>query len=152
MGFPPSRDPSVVALTSDRAIECPFHDGPQTLDLLLADLRHGAPGLVDLALELRSAMTARADADRCIDLLLTLRARLDGRHHLAFYRVRTWLRRNIVAEVRPDRATPWRTCDLPLDCARYDELMNRCLATLVEHEHGWPPTATFRLRFTTAAP
>ncbi len=152
MGFSPPRDSSIAALTSERSIACPFHDGPQTLDLLLADLRNDAPGLVDLALELRSAMTARADADRCIDLLLTLRARLDGRHHLAFYRVRTWLRRNIVAEVRPDRATPWRTCDLPLDCARYDELINRCLATLVEHEHGWPPTATFRLRFTTAAP
>lgn len=152
MGPSPFRDPSLAALPHERAVACPFHDGPQTLDLLLAELRGDAPELIDLALELRSAMTARVDADRCVHLLLALRARLAGRHHLAFYRVRTWLRRHLIAEVRPDRATPWRTCELPLDCARYDEMINRCLATLAAGTHHWPATALLRLRFAEPEP
>mgnify|MGYP007083295750 FL=1 len=127
---------------------CPFHDGPQTIDLLLGELRHDSPELLDLALELRSAMTDGADAEQCIHRLFALRAHLAGRHHLAFYRVRTWVQRRIVAEVRPDRAAPWRACALPLDCARLDELRNRCLATLTTDAlPGWPPTARIRLRF-----
>lgn len=151
MGSTPFRDPLRAAASAAAAVSCPFHDGPQTLDLLLGELRHDAPALVDLALELRSAMTAAADADHCIHLLLALRASLAGRHHLACYRVRTWVQRRIFAEVRPDRASPWVRCALPLDCARYEELRNRCLATLVENDHGWPPTAAFRLGFATAA-
>lgn len=149
MGPPPSRDPA-PAPPGKTPFACPFHDGPQTLDLLLAELRHTSPELLDLALELRSALTAGVDAEACIQLLFTLRGRLAGRHHLAFYRVRAWVRRRLVAEVRPDRASSWRPCPLPLDCARQEELVNRCLATLAAGPHGWPPTATFRLRFATA--
>ena len=151
MGPLPFRDPAVAAPPPGRPVACPFHDGPQTLDLLLGELRHDSPELLDLALELRTAMTAGSDAAHCVDLLLTLRARLASRHHLAFYRVRTWVRRRIVAEVRPNRASPWRACPLPLDCARIDELRNRCLATLAtDAAAGWPPTAHFRLRFAAA--
>lgn len=147
MGTLPFRDPLRGADFPAPAVSCPFHDGPQTLDLLLAELRHDSPDLLDSALELRSAMTAGTDPDACIHLLLALRSRLAGRHHLAFYRVRTWLQRRIVAEVRTDRAAPWIACPLPLDCARYEELVNRCLAGLAQSSLGWPTTACLRLRF-----
>ena len=152
MGTLPFHDPTIAARPPGHTVSCPFHDGPQTLDLLLGELRHDSPELLDLALELRTAMTTGADAERCIHLLFVLRARLAGRHHLAFYRVRTWMQRRIVVEVRPDRASPWRACALPLDCARIDELRNRCLATLATDDaSSWPPTAHCRLRFTESA-
>jgi hypothetical protein len=147
MGTLPFRDPLRGADSPATAVSCPFHDGPQTLDLLLCELRHDSPDLLDPALELRGAMTAGTDPDACLHLLFALRARLAGRHHLAFYRVRTWVRRRIVAEVRPDRASPWVRSPLPLDCVRYEELRNRCLATLAGNDRHWPATATFRLIF-----
>lgn len=147
MGAPPFRDPSWAAAAGERPVACPFHDGPQTVDLLLAELRQEPTALVDLALELRHALTARTDAEHCIRLLFLLRQHLEGRHHLAFYRLRCWVRRLLVAEVRPDRTTPWRSCPLPLDCARYDELRNRCLASLAAGEGRWPSAGYFRLRF-----
>ncbi len=150
MGTLPFRDPLRADASPAPPVSCPFHDGPQTLDLLLGELRHASPELVDLALELRHALTGGADAEHLLALVFTLRRRLAGRHHLAFYRVRCWLRRAIVAEVRPDRASPWRSCPLPLDCGRLEELRNRCLATLAENSEHWPPTAAFRVRYAAA--
>lgn len=147
MGSPPFRDPTVAATALERTVACPFHDGPQTVDLLLAELRTDCIELLDLALELRTSMTARTDAADGLQLLFQLRHRLGGRHHLAFYRVRCWVRRLIVAEVRPDRGSPWLRSPLPLDCARYDELRNRCLATLAGTDGRWPFCAQFRVRF-----
>ncbi len=148
MGSLPFRDPPGADFAPVRPVSCPFHDGPQTLDLLLGELRHDRPDLIDLALELRSAMTSRADAEHCIRLLFALRTSLAGHHHLAFYRVRMWVRQHLVAEVRPDGASPWSGCPVPLDCARYEELVNRCLATLAEGANDWPIRAEFRLGFT----
>ncbi|MFT3828450.1 MAG: hypothetical protein QM691_01965 [Opitutaceae bacterium] len=147
MSTPTFRDPTTTPPTPLPPVACPFHDGPETLDLLLAELRHGDPALVDLSLELRSAMTAQTDADRCLHLLFALRKALDGRHHLAFFRVRAWMRRRIVARIRPGRASPWHVVALPLDCARYDELVNRTLAVLAADEHGWPATAALEFVF-----
>ncbi|HLP00438.1 MAG TPA: hypothetical protein VK163_00330 [Opitutaceae bacterium] len=147
MNNPPLRDSAAYPSPPATPVACPFHDGPETLDLLLAELRHSDPSLIDLTLELRSAMTTQADADRCLHLLFTLRSALDGRHHLAFFRVRVWVRRRIVARVRAGRTSPWQLVTLPLDCARYDELVNRCLAALADGTHGWPTTAALEFAF-----
>ncbi|MBA4136116.1 MAG: hypothetical protein C0518_02225 [Opitutus sp.] len=109
---------------------CPFHDGAATLDGLLAELGVGECELFDLALDLRSLLADGRDAEACLVQLFRLRACLDGRHYLAFYRVRRWVQRRIVAQVRPDRTAPWITRELPLDAARLDELVNSCLASL----------------------
>lgn len=131
---------------------CPFHDGPETLDLLLAEVPAAESTLIDLALELRKAMTDGHDAEYCLHLLFALRTALDGRHHLSFYRVRRWLQRRIVGAVRLDRGSAWQPCDLPLDCARFDELVNRCIAAALEGDSSWPQTAVFRPQFADTAP
>jgi hypothetical protein len=106
---------------------CPFHDGPATLDALLAELATGnSPDALDLALDLRCALVERIDADACVALALRLRRTLNGAHYLAFYRVRLWMQRVIAVQVRGWRGDDWTTFDLPLNSARTDEIENAC--------------------------
>ena len=107
---------------------CPFHDGAATLDLLLAELDPAETALFDAALDLRSLCMAREDAGACVAQLFRLRTLLDGRHYLAFYRVRCWAHRVFRIEARSNRMMPWRACPLPLDAARLDEVVNAALA------------------------
>lgn len=107
---------------------CPFHDGPETLDALLAGMDCDDSQPLDACLDLRSLMSARASAEACLAQACHIRRLLDGRHHLAFYRVRCWLRREIAVEVRAHRGEPWTRHALPLDFARVDELAHRFTA------------------------
>ena len=141
------RETSGAALAPGEPAACPFHDGPRTLDLLLAELCREPVDLLDLALELRSEMAARADAERCLRLLFELRARLDGRRHLALYRVRRWLRRSIRVELRSGPSAAWQVRPLPAGCARLDELVNSCLASLALDSEDWPFLAQVRFVF-----
>lgn len=108
---------------------CVFHDGVATLDLLLAELDPSDHALFDAALDLRSLATGD-DAAACVAQLFKLRALLDGRHYLAFYRVRCWARRAFRIEARAHRGAPVIACDFPLDGARLDEVVNSSLACL----------------------
>lgn len=108
---------------------CPFHDGPATLDLLLAELDPSEHGLFDAVLDLRS-LAAGHDAAACLAQLFKVRSLLAGRHYLAFYRVRCWARRTFRIEVRSHRGETALVRELPLDCARFGELINSCLACL----------------------
>lgn len=116
---------------------CPFHDGPATLDALLAELSGRNAEALDVALDLRSAWMRRRDAGSCVRLALRLRHALNGSHYLAFYRVRQWLQRVIVVQVRPWRGAAWQTFPLPLNSARLDEIENACRsAWLQDHPHA----------------
>lgn len=130
---------------------CPFHDGAATLDGLLAELDPRDAALFDAALDLRSALSDGPDANAALHQLFRLRAALDGQHHLAFYRVRHWVRRRIVAQVRTGRTAPWTEVALPLDAARFDELVNTCLAT-VARDGDLPAGAQVRFAFRNHAP
>jgi hypothetical protein len=115
-------------LSVSKHARCPFHDGPATLDGLLAELDHHAhPEALDAALDLRTAFARREAAD-CVRLALRLRHTLDGSHYLAFYRVRQWLQRVIGIQIRAGRGAAWTTFPLPLNSARVDEIENACLA------------------------
>lgn len=116
--------------TSGPAGLCPFHDGAATLDLLLAELDPRERELFDAVLDLRSLFAARADAAACVEQLYRVRARLGGRHYLAFYRVRCWARRALRIQIRAVRGQAWLTRELPLDGARLDEVVNGSLAAL----------------------
>jgi hypothetical protein len=108
---------------------CPFHDGPATLDALLAELNASRePEALDLALDLRSALTVRRSAEQCVALAIRLRHTLNDRHYLAFYRVRQWLQRVIAVQVREFRGQAWARFPLPLNSARVEEIENACLA------------------------
>lgn len=130
---------------------CPFHAGPATLDLLLAELDPRDRELFDAALDLRSLFTAGGDASACIAQLFRVRALLGDRHYLAFYRVRCWARRAIRVEVRSDRRAPWEPRTLPLNVARMDELVNAALATLATAAGEIPAAAHLRFAFVNPA-
>ena len=135
----PSIDPLSPALA-----RCPFHDGPATLDLLLAELDPNDTVLFDAALDLRSLCAAGEDAAACVEQLFRVRALLDERHYLAFYRVRCWARRSLRIQARAGRGAPWVTRELPLDSARLDEVINAALATFATDEGVIPASAHIR--------
>jgi hypothetical protein len=121
---------------------CPFHDGVATLDLLLAELSPDDTALFDAALDLRSLCAAGTDAEACVHQLFRVRALLEERHYLAFYRVRCWARRMIHIEVRAVRGSPWGARPLPLDGARLDEVVNAALASLA-NDNGVIPSSAY---------
>lgn len=126
---------------------CPFHDGLATLDLLLAQLDPRELELFDAALDLRSLCAqGGGDAAECLEQLFRVRTLLGERHYLAFYRVRCWARRSLRVEVRAGRDALWMTKELPLDCARLDEIINTASAALVG-QGGFAPTAQVRFVF-----
>ena len=129
------------------AATCPFHDGAATLDLLLAEIDPNDTELFDAALDLRSLCAARDDAASCVEQLFRLRALLDNRHYLAFYRVRRWAQRTFCIATRAHRGAAWLARPLPLDCARSDELVNTALATLADASGGIPATAQVQFVF-----
>jgi hypothetical protein len=124
---------------------CLFHDGLATLDLFLAELDPRGRTLFDAALDLRS-LAAGTDARACVEQLFRVRALLDGRHYLAFYRVRCWARRAFRIEVRTHRAAAVLVRDFPLDGGRLDEVVNSSLAA-VAHAGELPATASVRFVF-----
>lgn len=137
---PPSSSATAHALRAASPELCLFHNGLATLDLFLAELDPRDSALFDAALDLRS-LAAGADAAACIEQLFRVRALLDGRHHLAFYRVRCWARRTFCIEVRASRGAPALIRDLPLDGGRLDEVVNSALAAVAQD--GELPAAAY---------
>ncbi len=127
---------------------CLFHDGLATLDLFLAELDPQDCQLFDAALDLRS-LAAGHDAAACIEQLFRVRALLDSRHYLAFYRVRCWARRAFRIEVRAHRGATALVRDFPLDGGRLDEVVNSSLAA-VAHDGELPASAYVRFVFAAA--
>lgn len=125
---------------------CPFHDGAATLDLLLAELDPRETALFDAALDLRSLCAAGEDAAACVAQLFRVRALLDERHYLAFFRVRCWAHRALRIEVRATRSEPWLVREFPLDGGRIDEVIHLARASLAVAGE-LPVAAHARFRF-----
>jgi hypothetical protein len=145
---PVARRANAGTVASSGVSRCPFHDGPATLDLLLAELDTRETELFDVVLDLRSLCSAGEDADACVAQLFRVRALLDGRHYLAFYRVRCWARRAFRLEVRAGRDEAWSAHEFPLDGGRLEEVINAALAPLA-FDGVLPATARVRFRFAT---
>ncbi|RRJ95020.1 hypothetical protein Ga0100231_012550 [Opitutaceae bacterium TAV4] len=134
---------------------CPFHDGPETLDGFMAEVlreggqvnQEGGREVLDTALDLRHAVQTRRDAGACVALLCRLRAQLDGRHYLAFYRVRCWMRRVLAVESSAGRNEPWVRQALPLDFARPEEIEDQSLALWPAYDGCVSPMARVRFVF-----
>lgn len=122
---------SFVATDSRRVARCPFHDGVATLDLLLAEIDPSETVLFDAVLDLRSLCRAGSDAETCIAQIFRVRRQLDGRHFLAFYRVRCWARRALRVEVRRPRGE-WISSELPVDGGRLEEIVYAAVAPLAD--------------------
>ena len=141
----PSSSVTAPALGSASPELCLFHNGLATLDLFLAELDPCDRVLFDAALDLRS-LAAGPNAAACIDQLFRVRTLLDGRHYLAFYRVRCWARRSFRIEVRAHRGATALVRDFPLDGGRLDEVVNSSLAA-VANDGELPATAYVRFVF-----
>lgn len=141
-----SASPAVFSPIHPALVTCPFLSGPGTIDLLLAELTPAESDLFDAVLDLRSLVAAGTDALACVEQLFRVRALLEGRHHLAFFRVRRWAQQAVQFEVRADRNGAWQLREFPLDCARLDELINGALASL-ELTPAAAPAAHVRFRF-----
>ncbi len=128
---------------------CPFHDGLATLDALLAELDPRDRELFDAVLDLRSLATEQRDAAACIAQFFRVRSLLDGRHYLAFYRVRCWAHRTFRVEARFARNTPAAAHAFPLDAARVGEVINSALAPLAR-DGELPAQAHVRFAFASA--
>lgn len=139
-----------VAAPHATCAPCPFLSGLGTIDLLLAELNSAETSLFDAVLDLRSLVAAGTDAAAFVEQLFRVRALLDGRHHLAFFRIRRWAQHGLQLEVRADRRGPWQRREFPLNCARLDELINGALASL-ELAPSTAPAAHVRFRFAPAA-
>lgn len=138
--------PTPASLTARDHGLCPFHDGIATLDLLLAGIDPRERELFDAVLDLRS-LASSTDAGTCLAQLFKVRALLDGRHYLAFYRVRCWAQRAFRIEVRSYRGAPVTLRELSRDCARVDEIVNSSLASLAV-DGEIPASAYVRFVFT----
>jgi hypothetical protein len=136
-----------------RVVGCPFHDGPATLDALLAEIGPGGGAALDLALELRYAFHQTRDAALCVALALRLRAALGEDHYLALYRVRHWLPRALAIEVRAHRGDAWSRLTLPFHAAPVDGgLEAACVRQWAEERPGrHAASAQRRYVFTAAA-
>lgn len=120
--------------------------GSEAVDDLLRELGSGETDAADAALDLRLALAGRSDAGACLETFLRLRGLLDGRHALAFFLVCHCLRRSVSAQVRATRGAAWETRALPVDAARFEEVVNGCLAS-VAIGGEFPPRAEVRFVF-----
>jgi hypothetical protein len=142
-----------VVRTASGEATCPFRHGPFTVDLLLAEVGARDSDLLNAVLDLRTAMSARGDAWALLEQLFRVRNLLQGRAYLAFYRVRCWVKSQIVAEVRGTRGMPWQQVEIPLNAGNLNEAVNTCLAALPDEEcpGGQRWNGQVRFRFAQAA-
>ncbi|PTX96464.1 hypothetical protein [Opitutus sp. ER46] len=132
-----------------RLVVSPCDETTRAIDGLLAAINPHDRHLVDAVLDLRAAFRAGNDANTCVAQLFQVREWLDGRHHLAFFRVRDAARRALRVEVRTEPGAPWIPRELPLNAVRIDEALNSALACLAANDMI-PPTADGRFVFATA--
>lgn len=88
---------------------------------------------VDLLLDLRWQLRQRAAAESALRLFCDLRRRMEGRHYLAFFRIRRWLENHLVAAVQVCPAAEPRLVAVRLDHYCVEAIRRVCLcASLVD--------------------
>jgi hypothetical protein len=82
---------------------------------------------VDGLLDLRWMLNHRENAEAALGLFCTLRRMMEGRHYLAFFRLRRWLENHIAVTARSCRAVPERTVPLMLNNFCLEAIRSRCV-------------------------
>ncbi|HMJ88502.1 MAG TPA: hypothetical protein VK530_01730 [Candidatus Acidoferrum sp.] len=82
---------------------------------------------VDGLLDLRWFLNHRADAEAALALFCTLRRAMEGRHYLAFFRLRRWLENHISVTARLCPGLPARTVSLALNNFCLEAIRSRCV-------------------------
>ncbi len=104
------------------------------IDELLRAPRNRVSGEeVDLLLDLRWHLRRRTEAEAALRLFCDLRIRLENRHYLAFFRLRRWLEKQLVASVRVCPAAEERTLPVKLDHYCVEAVRRVCLCASLEY-------------------
>lgn len=83
------------------AANCRWRCALEVIDELLRGDRETVRGAeADLLLDLRWQLRQRTEAETALRLFCDLRRRMEGRHYLAFFRIRRWLENHLVAVAR----------------------------------------------------
>lgn len=90
-----------LILSECTPVTCHWRCAVDVIDELLRLRGGGVTGEeTDLLLELRWKLRHREDAEGALRLFCDLRLRMEGRHYLAFFRIRRWMENHLVAAVR----------------------------------------------------
>ena len=81
----------------------------------------------DLLLDLRWQLGRRTEAEAALRLFCDLRRRMEGRHYLAFFRLRRWLETQMVARVRACPAAAADEVAVRLDHYCVEAVRRACL-------------------------
>ena len=81
-------------------VTCHWRCAVEVIDELLCHRGAASGEETDLLLELRWKLRHREDPEATLRLFCDLRIRMEGRHYLAFFRIRRWLENNLIASVR----------------------------------------------------
>jgi hypothetical protein len=120
------------------------------VDSLLRSAESVSGAEVDALLDFRSLLHRSEDAEAIVNLFCELRRSLEGRHYLAFYRLRRWLENHIQANVRLCRGRPEQIVPLKLDRYCLEAVRYQCLKTAALNGHLiLAPRVSFSFRHST---
>ena len=93
-------DCSTSHVSECTTVTCQWRCAVEVIDELLCQPGAASGEETDLLLELRWKLRHRESAEDVLRLFCDLRIRMEGRHYLAFFRIRRWLENNLIASVR----------------------------------------------------
>lgn len=111
---------------------CDWKCALRVVDELLA-----TPGAVtgddtDLLLDFRSLIRQQKNAEATLRVFCELRRRLEVKHYLAFYRLRSWLKNHLLAEVRACPAAAPEQIPVRLNFYCVEAVRRDCLCAAAE--------------------
>ena len=96
-------------------------------ELLRGDRQHVRGEEADLLLDLRWQLRQRTEAETTLRIFFDLRRRMEGRHYLAFFRIRRWLENHLVAVTRICLAGEEREVPVRLNYYCVEAVRRACL-------------------------
>ncbi len=116
--------------------ECRGRCAVEVIDELLTERGATSGEEADLLLDLRWKLGTRADAEDALRIFCELRRRMEGRHYLAFFRLRRWLEQHLLAAVRSSPTAEPRCVGVPLDHYCVEAIRRLCLCAALGLGHA----------------
>lgn len=119
---------SSAVLADCAAGACRWRCALEVIDELLCQRGGTVTGEeTDSLLDLRWKLRQRTEAEEVLRLFCDLRRRMEGRHYLAFFRIRRWLENHLLAAVRICPAAPVNEVPVRLDHYCVEPIRRQCL-------------------------
>ena len=125
----PTHCPAPTTLATDcTAATCHWRCALEVIDELLSQPRTAVTGEEsDLLLDLRWHLRQRSAGETALRVFCDLRRRMEARHYLAFFRIRRWLEKHLVASVRRCPAAEAHEVPVKLDHYCVEAIRRVCL-------------------------